>query len=136
MATWDDVERIANSLPGVEGGTSYGNRAWKVGAKGHAFAWDRPLSKKDLRDLGDDAPDGPILAVRLEDVDSREALLAGGPAACFTIPHFDGYPAVLVRLPEVDEEELVELLEDAWLSQAPAALAEEFLADREKGNER
>ena len=51
MATWDDVERIASGLPAVVGGTSYGNRAWKVGSKRHSFAWDRPLSKKDRRDL-------------------------------------------------------------------------------------
>jgi hypothetical protein len=133
MATWDDVERIVAGLPSVEAGTSYGNRAWRVGAKGRAFAWDRPLSKKDRRDLGDAAPDGPILAVRLEDIDSREALLSGGPSACFTIPHFDGYPAVLVRLPEVEEDELVELLEDAWLAGAPAGLAKDFLARREAG---
>jgi hypothetical protein len=132
MATWDDVERIVADLPGVEGGTSYGNRAWKVGAKGPAFAWDRPLSKKDRRDLGENAPDGPILAVRLEDIDTRAALLSGGPRACFTIPHFDNYPAVLVRLPEVERDELVELLEDAWLSQAPPELAHVFLAGREQ----
>jgi hypothetical protein len=129
MATWDDVERIVQGLPGVQEGSTFGHRAWKVGS-GPAFAWDRPLSKKDRRDLGDEAPDGPILAVRLEDLDARTAVLAGGPAACFTIPHFDGYPAVLVRLPEVQHDELVVLLEDAWLSQAPAGLAREFLASR------
>ena len=134
MATCDDVERIATSFPQVAAGSTYGNRAFKVGPKGHTFAWDRPLSKKDRRDLGDDAPDGPILAVRLEDVDSRESLLSGGPVACFTIPHFDGYPAVLVRLAEVEEDELAELLEDAWLAQAPAALAREFLAGRGHGS--
>jgi hypothetical protein len=131
MATWDDVERIATSLPDVVEGSTYGNRAWKVGSGGgHAFAWDRPLSKKDRRDLGDEAPEGPILAVRLEDIDARTAVLAEGPAACFTIPHFDGYPAVLVRLPEMELGELAELLEDAWLSQAPAGLAREFLDSR------
>jgi hypothetical protein len=134
MATWDDVERIVAAFPGVEEGTTFRNRAWQIGSKGPAFAWDRPLSKKDRRDLGDAAPDGPILAVRLEDIDSRAALLSGGPSACFTIPHFDGYPAVLVRLPEVAPDELVELLEDAWLSQAPASLAQEFLAGREAGS--
>jgi hypothetical protein len=133
MATWDDVERIMSGLPSVQEGTTFGNRAWRIGSTGPAFAWDRPLSKKDRRDLGDAAPDGPILAVRLEDIDSREALLSGGPPACFTIPHFDGYPAVLVRLPEVEEDELVELLEDGWLAQAPAGLADDFLAHRQTG---
>jgi hypothetical protein len=131
MATWKDVELITSALPGVDERTSYGNRAWSVG-KGHAFAWDRPLGKKDRRDLGDAAPDGPILAVRLEDIDAREAVLASGPAACFTIPHFNGYPALLVRLDEIDVDDLTELLEDGWLAQAPKHLADEFVARRNK----
>ena len=54
MADWSDVERLARELPAVEGGTSYGNRAWKVGGKG--FAWERPLRRTDLEALGDAAP--------------------------------------------------------------------------------
>lgn len=74
MATWADVETAVSELPEVEEGTSYGHRAWKV--RGTTFVWDRPFSKRDLRDLGDDAPGGPVLAVRVEDLGERDAILA------------------------------------------------------------
>lgn len=126
MADWDDVARAATALPEVTEGTTWGNRAWKVRDK--AFAWRRPLGKKDLRDLGEDAPDGEILAVRVDDVGEKEAILAM-PGPWFTIPHFDGYPAVLVRLQEASVEQIGELVLDAWRAMAPPSL----LAERERG---
>jgi len=128
MANWDDVDRLARALPAVDEGTSYGDRAWKV--KGKAFAWERPLRRSDLEALGDAAPDGPILGARVEHVGAKEALLADDPAVFFTTPHFDGYPAILVRLGEIELPELEELLAEAWLTRAPKRLAEAFLADR------
>ena len=128
MANWDDVDRLARALPGVDEGTCYGNRAWKV--KGKAFAWERPLRRSDLEALGDAAPDGPILGARVEHVGAKEALLADDPAVFFTTPHFDGYPAILARLGEIALPELEELLAEAWLTRAPKRLAEAFLADR------
>ena len=107
MADWDDVDRLARELPAVDESTSYGNRAWKV--KDKAFAWERPLRKSDLEALGDTAPGGPILGVRVEHLVAKEALLADDPGVYFTTPHFDGYPAVLVRLGEISPEELEEL---------------------------
>ena len=56
----------------------------------------------DLEALGDAAPDGPILGVRVEHLVAKEALLADDPGVYFTTPHFDGYPAVLVRLGAID----------------------------------
>ncbi|HET8950849.1 MAG TPA: MmcQ/YjbR family DNA-binding protein [Solirubrobacteraceae bacterium] len=125
MATWDDVDRLARSLPETEEGSSYGNRAWTV--KGKAFAWERPLRKADLEALGDAAPDGPILGARVEHVVAKEALLADDPGVYFTTPHFDGYPAILVRLEEIGAAELEELLAEAWLARAPKRLAQAFL---------
>ncbi len=125
MATWEDVERIALALPETAESTSYGNRAWKV--KDKAFVWERPLRKSDLEALGDDAPDGPILGARVEHLVAKDALLADDPAVYFTTPHFNGYPAVLVRLGEIDTGELEELVAEAWLCRAPKRLAKEFI---------
>ena len=125
VADWDDVDRLALGLPEAAAGTSYGNRAWSV--KGKAFAWERPLRKADLAALGDSAPDGPILGARVEHLVATEALLADDPAVYFTTPHFDGYPAILVRLDAIGIAELEELLAEAWLSRAPKRLAAAYL---------
>lgn len=123
MATFDDVARLAATLPEVGDRARYGHRAWAV--SGTVFAWERPLSKADVRRFGDaPVPDGPILAVAVDDLGEKEAALAAHPEACFTIPHFDGYPAVLVRLDVTDEALLRELLEDAWAAKAPPGLIE------------
>jgi len=122
MATLDDVARMAAELPGATEGERHGNRTWFVGRK--AFAWDRPFSKADIRRFGDQAPpDGPILAVRVEDLGEKEAVLAANPGAFFTIPHFDGYAAVLIQLPRVSARALRDAITDGWLACAPPALA-------------
>jgi hypothetical protein len=125
MATLDDVARLAAELPEVTEGERHGNRTWFVGGK--AFAWDRPFSKADIRRFGDQVPpDGPILAVRVEDLSEKEAVLAANPDAFFTIPHFDGYPAVLIELPKVSAPALRDAITDAWLACAPPALVRRF----------
>ena len=128
MADWEDVRRAALALPDVAEGTSYGNRAWKVRDKG--FVWERPLGRRDLADLDDRgvaAPDGPVLGARVADVGVAAALVADDPRVFFTIPHFDGYPAVLVRLDRIGGAELREVVVEAWLARAPKRLAREFL---------
>jgi hypothetical protein len=128
MATWDDVERIALALPETEEGISWGTRHWKV--RGKSFVWERPLRKSDLAALGDAAPDGPILGARVEHLVAKEALVADPSGVFFTIPHFDGYAAVLVLLEEIDLDGLDEVIVEAWLCRAPKRLADEYLASR------
>jgi hypothetical protein len=128
MATWDDVRRMALALPETSERPSHGNISWRVRDK--LFVWERPLRPADLRALGDAAPDGPVLGVRVEHLGAKEALLADDPDVYFTTPHFDGYPAVLVRLELIELDELEELIAEAWLCQAPKRLAKEFLESR------
>ena len=131
MATWKDVSRLALALPDAEEGTTYGgNRAWTVRKK--LFLWERPLRKSDLEALGDAAPDGPILGARVEHLIAKEALLADDSGVFFTTPHFDGYPAVLIRLPEIDLDLLEEVATEAWLTRAPKRLVREFMAARDE----
>ena len=66
------------------------------------------------------------LVLRVSDMGEREALLQGQPEAFFTTPHYDGYPAVLVRLEAVDPTELAELIEEAWRMGAPKKLVAEY----------
>jgi hypothetical protein len=129
VATWEDVQRIALALPETTERTSHGQPAWRVRDK--LFVWERPLRQSDLEALGPDAPSGPILGARVADLGVKEALLADDPAVYFTTPHFDGYPAILVRLGRIAGPELAELITEAWLAQAPKRLASEFLSQRE-----
>ena len=127
MADWEDVRRIALALPDTSERSSRDLASWRVRDK--LFVWERPLRPADLRALGDDAPDGPILGARVEHVVAKEALLADAPEVFFTTPHFDGYPAVLVRLDEITADDLEEVIVEAWLVRAPKRLARDY-ADR------
>ena len=124
MATWEDVSRIALALPEAVESDMRGQRAWKV--KDKLFVWERPLRKSDLAALGDAAPDGPILGARVEHLIAKEALIADDPSVFFTTPHFDGYPAVLIRLGEISTEILEEVIVEAWLARAPKRLVQRF----------
>ena len=129
MADWDDVRRLALALPETGEKASYGGApSWTV--KGKGFVWDRPLGRADLAALGNAAPDGPVLGAHVPDLGAKEALLAAEPEVYFTIPHFDGYPAVLVRLHRIDVAELEELIVEAWIARAPKRLAAVFLSER------
>jgi hypothetical protein len=128
MATWDDVARIALALPETTEEQAWGNRHWKVRGKG--FVWERPLRKSDLKVLGDAAPEGPILGARVEHLVAKEALIQDSSGVFFTIPHFDGYPAILVLLDEIDLDGLDEVIVEAWLCRAPKRVADAYLASR------
>jgi hypothetical protein len=127
VSTWEDVRRIALSLPEAQEQPLHGLPAWRVRDK--LFVWERPLRKSDLRALGDAAPEGPILGARVEHLVAKDALVADDPSVYFTIPHFDGYPAVLVLLERIGLEELSELIVEAWLCRAPKGLAAAYIAE-------
>jgi hypothetical protein len=125
VATWDDVRRIAMALPEATERVSRDMRQWRVNDK--LFVWERPLRRPDLEALGDAAPHGPILGARVEHLGAKEALLADDADVFFTTPHFDGYPAILVRLDRIGADDLDEVIVEAWLARAPKRLAKEWL---------
>jgi hypothetical protein len=127
MATWEDVASIVGELQLTD---ERSPREWRVGKK--LIAWERPLRRSDreaLVALGSEPPEGDILSVRVADEGVKFALIADEPDVYFTTPHFDGYPAVLVKLGEIDEQGLRELIVEAWLTQAPKRLVQEFLGE-------
>jgi hypothetical protein len=124
MVTLEEVASLATALPQVSEGIRYGHRAWSVAGK--VFAWERAFSKADLKRFGDQRPPaGPIVAISVADLGEKEAVIAADPRSFFTIPHFDGYPAVLVQLAECSKKSLREALLDGWLACAPSQLAAE-----------
>ena len=126
MATIADAARMALDLDEVSEGVRYGHRAWSVDGK--VFAWERPYSKADLRRFGDVTPPSqPVVAVTVEDLDVKEAILAQETPGFFTISHFDGYPAVLIELARVSDETLRDALLEAWLVCAPSRLSDRYL---------
>jgi hypothetical protein len=131
MATWRDVRRLALALPGATEETAKsGNAAWLV--KDKFFTWERPLRKSDLAALGDNAPSGPILGVRVADLEMKEVLIASNPQVFFTTPHFEGYPAVLIRLPKISTKLLKDVIVEAWLARAPKRAVTAYLQARSK----
>jgi hypothetical protein len=126
MATLADVSRLALALPETsETVRTAGDVHWRV--KDKLFVWERPLRKSDLAALGDAAPTGTILGVRVSDVGVKEALVESQPDIYFTTPHFNGYPAVLVKLDNIGLSELEEIIVEAWLERAPARVARAYL---------
>jgi hypothetical protein len=131
VATWRDVRRIALAMPGtVEERSKSGQCTWLVNDK--FFVWERPLRKSDIAALGAAAPTGPILGVRTSDLEMKEALLLSRPSVFFTTPHFDGYPAVLVRLGKIASAMLKDVVVEAWLATAPKRVAAAFLNEMGK----
>ncbi|MGB8795865.1 MAG: MmcQ/YjbR family DNA-binding protein [Mycobacterium sp.] len=127
MATWDDVASIVGELQLTNEPSPH---EWRVGKK--LIAWERPLRKSDREALaarGIEPPEGDILGARVADEGVKFAMIANEPDVYFTTPHFDGYPAVLVKLAEIDEVGLRELIVEAWLTQAPKRLVQEFLGE-------
>ena len=127
MASWEDVRRLSLALPDTSERLSRDLRQWRVHDK--LFVWERPLRRADLEALGNDAPDGPILGARVEHLGAKEALVADDPTVFFTTPHFDGYPAILVRLDRITLDDLRELIVEAWLARAPKRLARAYIEE-------
>jgi hypothetical protein len=129
MAGLDDVARIALELPEAFEEDARGTRRWKV--KDKLFVWERPLRRSDLEALGEAAPKGVILGARVEHEVAKQALLADPSGIFFTTPHFDGYPAILVRLDDIDVEDLREVIVEAWLLRAPKRTVKAYLDSAE-----
>jgi len=132
VATPEDVDEICLGLPEVELGTSWGdNPTYKVRGKG--FLMHRPPGPTAIDpETGERYTD--LLVITVPDEAEKVALVEDPDLPFFTIPHFNGYNAVLVqqsRLGEVDRDELAEIITDAWLTKAPKSLAKTFLAGRD-----
>lgn len=132
MPTLEDVRAIALGLPeAVEAIDGHrGGAVWRM--KDGGFVWEREPSKADIVALEADGrtwPTGPVVGVRTDGLDGKEALLGSFPDAFFTIPHFDGYPAVLIFLDAIDADLLREVITDAWLLKAPRRLSKAWLAE-------
>jgi hypothetical protein len=125
MAGWEDVQRIALKLPQTSERLSREQRQWRV--KDKLFVWERPLRVKEIEELGEAAPDGPVLGARVEHLGAKEALLADDPSVYFTTSHFKGYAAILVRLDRISIEDLDEVITEAWLARAPKRLVDAYL---------
>ena len=124
MLTWDDVARACLALPATsEAVSASGRRRWLV--RGKTFVRERPLHRRDLDELGDAAPGGPVLVAYVADEGVKAALLAAEPDVWFTTSHFDGWPALMCRLDALDRQSLTELAGDAWASRAPRRLPAE-----------
>jgi hypothetical protein len=135
-ATPDDVDAICRALPETELGTSWGDRpTWKVpaGGKGKGFLLYRMPHKTAVDPETGEMYDDLIVIVTPTEHD-KLMLVEDERTPFFTIPHFDGYNAVLVqqsRLGEVDRDELVEIITDAWATRAPKRLSRAYLAGRD-----
>ena len=129
MVTLEQAAEMATALPETIEGERHGCRSWSVGKK--TFAWEREFSKADIKRFGDaPVPAGPILATLVADLHDKEAVLAAEHVGVFTIPHFNGYAAVLVQLKSVRKPVLRDLLVDAWLACAPQDLAAAYLSQK------
>jgi hypothetical protein len=123
MADQSDVRRIALALPDTsEAEDRFAFSVLNKGKqKGFVWVWSERLEPKKPR-----VPRPDVVAVRVADRVDKEALLASDAETFFTEPHYNGFPAVLVRLPLIDVGELEELIFDAWCCQAPRALVAAF----------
>jgi hypothetical protein len=131
MATWGDVRAVVRALPET---VEREPRSWRV--KDKLLVWERPLRRADLEALGDRAPTGAILGAMVPDLDTKEARLSAEPKVYFTTPHFDGYPAVLVRLGAIRVSALRELILEAWLHRAPKKTAKAYLEAKAQKKQR
>jgi len=119
MPTQDDVRRIVLALPHTTEDES--DFRFGVGGKAIAWVWLERIEPKKAR-----VPNEQVIAIRVAHDSDKEPLIEMDPDAFFTEPHYNGFPAILVRLAAVDPALLEKLLTDAWRIQAPRRLVREF----------
>jgi hypothetical protein len=112
VVTREDVRRIALSLDGVTEGPD--EFRFSVGGRPIAWPWLERLGPRKAR-----VPNARVMAVRLASEFDKDPLIAMNPAVFFTEPHYDGYPAILVRLDAVDESLFTTLQTDARRLRVP-----------------
>ncbi|WP_137844547.1 hypothetical protein [Microbacterium sp. 2FI] len=132
MPTLDDVREIALGFPGVTERVDghRGGMTWRMPTG--AFVWERGPGQADLaalERLGREWPPGEVIGVRTDGQQVKAALLETYPDVFFTIPHFDGYPAVLVRLDHIESDHLREVVTDAWLLKVTKRVGGAWLAE-------
>lgn len=130
MASQNDVRHIALSLPDTaQGETGFGFGVLNKGkSKGFAWVWQERIEPKKPR-----VPNPDVIALRVADESEKQMLLVADKEKFFTEPHYNGFPAILVRLPAIEVGELAELITDAWRCMAPASLVKEFDTQRKLG---
>jgi hypothetical protein len=123
VADQSDVRRIALALPETtEAEERFAFSVLNKGKqKGFVWAWNERVEPKKPR-----VPRSDVVAIRVVDQADKEALIASDETIFFTEPHYNGFPAVLVRLPAIGSAELEELIVDGWRCQAPRALVDAF----------
>jgi len=119
MPTQDDVRRIVLALPH----TTEDESDFRFGVAGKAIAW---VWLERIEPTKARVPNAQVVAIRVAHDSDKEPLIEMDPDAFFTEPHYNGFPAILVRLAAVDLELLEKLLTDAWRIQAPRRLVREF----------
>ena len=137
MVTIDAVRSVALSFPEVvEASAGHGGGiAWRT--KNGSFVWEREPRATDLASLdalGRTWPEDAVIGIRTDGLDAKAGLLETFPDAFFTIPHFEGYPAVLCPLESIGLALLRETVTDAWLVKAPARVAKQWLAEHPAGS--
>jgi len=130
MATQRDARRIALSFANVEEAEDrFGVGVWAKGKlKSFCWEWMERVHPKKPR-----VPNPEVLAVRVRGEEEKAALLASDSKKFFTEPHYNGYPAVLVRLGEMKVSELRKLITAAYLVHAPADKKKRARKSRENG---
>jgi hypothetical protein len=132
MATMRDLDKLALAMPGVTKEVSEDGRP-TYSAHGKYFCFHRTRRPDAVDpDTGERLDD--VLVFRVADLDEKEILLSETRGAYFTTPHFRNYPAVLVRIPDLDKldrAELHDLVVEAWLTRAPKHVAHAWLAEHE-----
>jgi hypothetical protein len=127
-----DLDELALSMPGTTKEVSEDGRpSYLVHGKRFCLQRGRRPDAVDA-ETGERLDD--VLMFRVADLDVKELMLSDARGVYFTTPHFDGYPAVLVRIPDLarlDREELHDLVAEAWLTRAQKRIAKQWLAEHQ-----